>query len=108
MCCLHALKACNKKLRLSCGEVLSSTERPDAANKALDVLLARFSAKYSEVMTKLKKDQEELLAFYNFPSEHWASIIIMKPIELTFLTVRLRKPTRARTIVQEKQPFKDI
>jgi len=36
------------------------------------------------------KDQEELLAFYDFPSEHWVHLATTDPIESTFATVRLR------------------
>lgn len=41
-------------------------------------------------MEKLKKDREELLAFYDFPAEHWVHIRTTNPIESTFWTVRLR------------------
>ena len=37
----------------------------------------------------LKKDKEELLAFYDFPAEHWIHIRTTYPIESTFATVRL-------------------
>ena len=38
----------------------------------------------------LDKDREELLAFYDFPAEHWVHIRTTNPIESTFATVRLR------------------
>lgn len=41
-------------------------------------------------MEKLKKDREELLAFYDFPAEHRVHIRTTNPIESTFSTVRLR------------------
>ena len=41
-------------------------------------------------MDCLKKDKEELLAFYDFPAEHWLHIRTTNPIESTFATVRLR------------------
>lgn len=46
-------------------------------------------------MEKLTKDREELLAFYDFPAEHWVHIRTTNPIESTFSTVRLRSK-RAR------------
>ncbi|MGP1924567.1 MAG: transposase [Arsenophonus sp. NEOnobi-MAG3] len=46
-------------------------ETRDAANKAIDILLARFSEKYPAAMKKLEKDRKEPLVFYNFLSEHW-------------------------------------
>lgn len=41
-------------------------------------------------MEKLVKDRDELLAFYDFPAEHWVSIRTTNPIESTFSTARLR------------------
>ena len=44
----------------------------------------------------LEKDREELLAFYDFPADHWPHIRTSNPIESTFSTIRLRtKKTRA-------------
>ena len=37
-----------------------------------------------------KKDRDELLAFYDFPAEHWQHLRTTNPIESTFATVRLR------------------
>lgn len=55
----------------------------------------RFSAKYPKAMECLAKDREEMLAFYDFPAEHWVHIRTTNPIESTFATVRLRtKRTR--------------
>ncbi len=41
-------------------------------------------------MDCLAKDPNELLAFYDYPSEHWVHIRTTNPIESTFATVRLR------------------
>jgi transposase-like protein len=38
----------------------------------------------------LAKDREELLAFYDFPAEHWKHLRTTNPIESTFATIRLR------------------
>ncbi|MGP1924860.1 MAG: transposase [Arsenophonus sp. NEOnobi-MAG3] len=48
--------------------------------------MVRFSEKYPVVMKKLYKDQEELLTFYDFPSEYLASIRTTNPIESAFAT----------------------
>ncbi|WGE30902.1 IS256 family transposase (plasmid) [Edwardsiella tarda] len=65
-------------------------ENRESANKALDGVLARYADKYPVAMKKLTKDREELLAFYDFPAAHWASIRTTNPIESAFATVRLR------------------
>ncbi|MGG2143910.1 IS256 family transposase [Symbiopectobacterium sp. RP] len=82
-------KAMQPKVKAELREVWLAESR-DAANEAFDVLLARFSAKYPAAMKKLEKAREELLAFYDFPSEHWTSIRTTNPIESAFATVRLR------------------
>ena len=41
-------------------------------------------------MECLSKDKEQMLAFYDFPAEHWQHIRTTNPIESTFATVRLR------------------
>ena len=38
----------------------------------------------------LTKDRDELLAFYDFPAEHWQHLRTTNPIESMFATVRLR------------------
>ncbi|KAF1051313.1 MAG: hypothetical protein GAK41_01360 [Burkholderia gladioli] len=53
------------------------------------------SAKYPKVAEKLIEDRDELLAFYDFPAEHWQHLRTTNPIESTFATVRHRtKRTR--------------
>lgn len=61
-----------------------------AAYKAFDDTVARFEARYPKAMDCLKKDKEEMLAFYDFPAEHWIHIRTTNPIESAFSTVRLR------------------
>ena len=44
--------------------------------------------KYEKAVAKLVKDRDELLAFYDFPAEHWKHIRTTNPIESVFATVR--------------------
>jgi len=46
--------------------------------------------KYDKAVGKLTKDRNVLLAFYDFPAEHWKHIRTTKPIESTFATVHHR------------------
>lgn len=62
----------------------------DAAYQAYDACTARFEAKYPKAMECLHKDKERLLAFYDFPAEHWAHLRTTNPIESVFASVRLR------------------
>jgi putative transposase len=58
-----------------------------AAAKAFD---AEFRAKWPKAADKLADDLDELLAFYDFPAEHWIHLKTSNAIESTFSTVRLR------------------
>jgi putative transposase len=57
---------------------------------AFDLFIATYEAKYPKAAECLAQDREELLAFYDFPAEHWGHIRTTNPIESTFATVRLR------------------
>ena len=65
-------------------------ETRDEANKAFDVCLEKYRAKYPKAIACLEKDRDELLAFYDFPAEHWTHLRTTNPIESMFATVRLR------------------
>ena len=54
-----------------------------------------YGAKWPKAVAKITDDAEELLAFYDFPAEHWIHLRTTNPIESTFSTVKLRtKVTR--------------
>lgn len=65
-------------------------ETKSAAEKALDLFVATYEAKYAKAVGCLVKDREELLVFYDFPALHWIHLRTTNPIESTFATVRLR------------------
>ncbi len=65
-------------------------ENREGAEQALDRFLAKYGAKYDKAAACLSKDREALLAFYDFPAEHWKHVRTSNPIESTFATVRLR------------------
>ena len=60
------------------------------ATKAFDAFLETYQAKYPKACDCLSKDRSELLAFYDFPAEHWKHLRTTNPIESTFATIRLR------------------
>lgn len=60
------------------------------AERAFDLFLATYGAKYPKACECLSKDRAELLTFYDFPAEHWKHLRTTNPIESTFATVRLR------------------
>jgi transposase-like protein len=70
-------------------EVWMSATREDAI-KAFDRFIEVHEAKWPRATACLEKDRAELLAFYDFPAEHWGHLRTSNPIESTFATVRLR------------------
>ena len=70
-------------------EIWMSATKEDAI-KAMEKFVATYQAKYPKAVECLIKDKEELLAFYDFPAEHWQHLRTSNPIESTFATVRLR------------------
>ena len=52
---------------------------------------AEYGAKWPKAAAKITDDLEELLAFYDYPAEHWIHLRTTNPIESTFATVRLRQ-----------------
>jgi putative transposase len=60
------------------------------AERAFDLFVATYQAKYDKATACLAKDRDVLLTFYDFPAEHWRHLRTTNPIESTFATVRLR------------------
>ena len=61
-----------------------------AAETAIDVFAEKYGAKYPKAVECLMKDRQTLLAFYDFPAEHWDHLRTSNPIESVFSTVRHR------------------
>jgi transposase-like protein len=71
-------------------------ETRENAEQAFDLFIKTYELKYPKATQCLEKDREELLAFYDFPADHWPPSRTSNPIESTFSTIRLRtKKTRA-------------
>ena len=65
-------------------------ETKAAAGAAFDFFVEAYGVKYDRAVKCLTKDRADLLAFYDFPAEHWKHIRTSNPIESTFATVRHR------------------
>ena len=50
-----------------------------------------YGAKYPKAVGSLRRDEELLLAFFDFPAEHWVHLRTGNVIESPFATVRLRQ-----------------
>ena len=74
------------------------------ANEAFDLFVKTYEAKYPKAVECLTKDREVLLAFYDFPAEHWIHLRTTNPIESTFATVRLRTKTHQGERLSDRLP----
>src|ERR1700756_5680267 len=70
-------------------EIYSAPNRAQA-EVAIDVFAEKYRAKYDKAVECLQKDREALLAFFEFPAEHWDHLRTSNPIESVFATVRHR------------------
>jgi transposase-like protein len=78
-----------KKAKSMLHEIWMAATRAEA-EQAFGLFIETFGAKYPQAVECLTKDREGLLAFYDFPAEHWVHLRTTNPIESTFATVRLR------------------
>lgn len=82
-------KSLQPKAKQALHEIWQADTREDA-EKAFDLFIKTYEAKYPKAVLCLQKDREELMAFYDFPAQHWQSIRTSNPIESTFGTIRHR------------------
>jgi transposase-like protein len=67
-------------------------QAPDraTAETAITTYTEKYGDIYEKAVTCLLKDRDALLAFYDFPAEHWDHLRTSNPIESVFATVRHR------------------
>lgn len=82
-------RALQPKAKAALHEIWMAETKADA-NRAFDQFIAAFGAKYPKAVQCLVKDRTELLAFYDFPAEHWIHLRTSNVIESAFATVRHR------------------
>lgn len=82
-------KSQQPKAKRSLQEIWMAETRADAVT-AFDAFIEAYKLKYDKAAECLEKDREALLAFYDFPAEHWKHLRTSNPIESTFATVRHR------------------
>jgi putative transposase len=67
-----------------------NAEDREHAEQAVKTFARLYQAKFPKAVEKVTDDQDELLAFYDYPAEHWIHLRTTNPIESTLATVRLR------------------
>ena len=88
--CLNALpRSVQPTAKRMLAEIRDAEDREHAV-AAIDAFAAEFAVKWPKAVAKIVDDAVPLLAFYDFPAEHWIHLKTTNPIESTFATVRLR------------------
>jgi len=82
-------KSVQPNMKADLREVRDAPERA-TAETAIAVFAEKYGAKYPKAVECLAKDREVLLAFFDFPAEHWDHLRTANPIESVFATVRHR------------------
>src|SRR5262249_18262942 len=67
---------------------MAETKKDELA--AFDAFVETWGVKYDKAVECLIKDRDALLAFYDFPAEHWKHLRTTNVIESSFATVRHR------------------
>jgi len=82
-------KSLHAKAKRALQEIWMAETKKDAVT-ALEAFVETYQVKYERAADCLTKDRDALLAFYDFPAEHWKHLRTTNPIESTFATVRHR------------------
>ena len=82
-------KSVQPNMKADLREVRDAPDRA-TAEAAIAVFAEKYGAKYAKAVECLTKDREALLAFFDFPAEHWDHLRTANPIESVFATVRHR------------------
>jgi Transposase, Mutator family len=98
-------KSVQTKAKTDLHAIYEAASRADA-EAAFDRFLAKYQAKYDKAATCLAKDREALLAFYDFPAEHWKYVRSTNPVESTSRPCAFG-PTRPRAAcrVRPRSPW---
>ena len=83
-------KSVHAGAKTALAEIYNAEDRDHAA-KAAQAFAADYGAKWPKAVAKITDDLDMLLAFYDYPAEHWVHLRTTNPIESTFATVRLRQ-----------------
>ena len=82
-------KSLHTKAKRALQEIWMAETKKDAVT-AFEAFVETYEVKYDKAANCLTKDGDALLAFYDFPAEHWKHLRTTNPIESTFATVRHR------------------
>ena len=82
-------KSAHPGAKKALAEIWNAEDKRHALD-AVKAFEAAYGAKFPKAVAKITDDVEQLLAFYDYPAEHWVHLRTTNPIESTFATVRNR------------------
>jgi putative transposase len=82
-------KSAHPGAKKALAEIWNAEDRAHA-HTAATAFEAAYGAKFPKAAAKITDDLDQLLAFYDYPAEHWVHLRTTNPIESTFATVRHR------------------
>jgi transposase-like protein len=82
-------KSAHPGAKRALAEIWNAEDR-EHARRAVAAFKLAYGAKFGKAVSKITDDLDELLAFYDYPAEHWVHLRTTNPIESTFATVRHR------------------
>jgi putative transposase len=83
-------KSAHPGAKAALAEIYNAEDRDHALN-AVKAFEADYGAKWPKAVEKITEHTDVLLAFYDYPAQHWIHLRTTNPIESTFATVRLRQ-----------------
>ncbi|MGH8894566.1 MAG: IS256 family transposase [Actinomycetes bacterium] len=83
-------KSAHPGAKAALAEIYNAEDREHAL-KAAKTFEDLYGAKWPKAVAKITDHLDVLLAFYDYPAEHWIHLRTTNPIESTFATVRLRQ-----------------
>ncbi len=82
-------KSVHRRAKAAIGEITCAENKAEA-ERAVGAFASEFSVKWPKAVEKITSEREALLAFYDYPAEHWVHLRTSNPIESTFAPVRAR------------------
>ncbi len=82
-------KSVHSRAKAAIKEITCAESKKEAI-KAIEEFASEFGAKWPKAVSKIEDDREALLAFYDYPAEHWRHLRTTNPIESVFAPVRAR------------------
>ena len=82
-------KSLHRRAKKAIHEITEADNKKEAG-RAVERFRTEFGAKRPKAVAKIEDEKEVLLAYYDFPTEHWVHLRTTNPIESTFAPVRVR------------------